>query len=630
MVNRKKKIRHQQALNIALQHHKSGNLRQAEIGYRKILHEDPKNFDANHFLGVLAYQSTQYDMAIELISTAIKLSPKSSEAHYNLAAVFRDTGQNKEAEQCLRRTIQLNPTHTEAHNNLGVVLVRLGIKDDAEDSFRQALVLRPDYAQALNNLGSLYHESNRLTESVKCYRTAIKCQPKYTDALYNLGVALTDTGELNDAEVSFQHVLSQQPIHAKATHNLLLLQHYSSNYTNLERFENAREYDRRISAKAVARRNYANPPEPERQLKIGLISGDFRQHSVSCFLESLFSTIDQRNLELVAYANQSIEDETTKRLQSHVTLWRNIENVSDPQLATNIAADAIDILIDLSGHTAHNRLSVFTWKPAPIQVTWLGYSATTGLESMDYILADRWVIPAEDEDQYTETPWRMPDCYLCFTPPDLDIKPAPMPALTNGYITFGSFNNLTKMTDEVVACWSEILDAVPGSKLFLRAKQLGDAGVLEATQSRFANHHIPIERLILKGPSRGRDEVFSDYNKVDIALDPFPYAGTTTSVESLWMGVPVLSKQGDRFVSRVGESILHNLNMTNWIAVNEEDYRNKAIKFSADLHALSLLRSELSDRIQSSPLCNAKKFTKNLEDALRSMWQRWCAKQTGD
>jgi protein O-GlcNAc transferase len=287
----------------------------------------------------------------------------------------------------------------------------------------------------------------------------------------------------------------------------------------------------------------------------------------------------------------------------------------------------VHILFDLSGHTEHNRLPVFAWKPAPVQVTWLGLPATTGVAEMDYVLGDPHAIPAEYENHFSETVWRMPESCLCLTVPTSAVNVAPLPALAAGHVTFGSFNNLTKMNDTVVTVWARILKTVPNSRLLLKTKQLSDPAVCEMTRQRFAACGIAPERLLLGGTVAAAGEHLAAYNKVDIALDTFPYPGVTTSVEALWMGVPVLSMRGDRFLSRTARSIAHNAGLPDWIAADADDYVNKAVASASDLDRLSALRSGLRQQVLASPLFDVSRFARNFEEALWVMWQRHQSQQ---
>jgi predicted O-linked N-acetylglucosamine transferase (SPINDLY family) len=362
-------------------------------------------------------------------------------------------------------------------------------------------------------------------------------------------------------------------------------------------------------------------------LRVGLVSGDLGDHPVGYFLESVLTALSSQTpgrLDLFAYANRAGDDMTSQRLRTCCEGWRSAVGLSDEALAQCVREDGIDILIDLSGHTARNRLPVFAWKPAPVQLTWLGYLATTGLTAIDYVLADVWTLPKEEEAYFTEKIWRLLDSYICFTPPVHGALPGPLPAVDNGYVTFGSCNNLTKMNDDVVALWSRILQAVPNSRLLLKSTQLHEDVVREEVIGRFGAHGIEAQRLILKTPVP-RGEHLTTYQEMDIALDPFPYPGITTSVEALWMGVPVLTLAGEHFLSRQGVGLLMNAGLPEWVAADPQDYVARAVAHANDLQALAALRSDLRRRVLASPIFDAPRFAEHFEAALRGMWHVWCA-----
>jgi protein O-GlcNAc transferase len=363
---------------------------------------------------------------------------------------------------------------------------------------------------------------------------------------------------------------------------------------------------------------------PERLL-VGLVSGDFRMHSVGHFLEGLLSHIDPANIELIAYPTNLKEDELTARIRPFFSAWKPLVGKSDEDAALLIHADGVHILIDISGHTAHNRLPVFAWKPAPVQVTWLGLPNTTGVSEMDYVLGDRQAIPPEHESHFSETMWRLPDSYLCFSAPRYPVNVAPLPALSTGYVTFGSFNNLTKMNDAVVELWARILLSVPDSHLYLKTSQLKDANIREQTRRRFAVWGIAPERLLLGGTLGSIADHLSEYNKIDVALDTFPYPGVTTSVEAIWMGVPVVTLHGDRFLSLTAKSIAHHVGLPDWVAVDKDNYVTKAVAFTSNLERLAALRSGLRQQVMASPLFDARRFARNFEAALWGMWQSYQA-----
>jgi predicted O-linked N-acetylglucosamine transferase (SPINDLY family) len=344
-------------------------------------------------------------------------------------------------------------------------------------------------------------------------------------------------------------------------------------------------------------------------------------------MADLLASLEDTGLELYAYANQWIHDDLTDRLKPLFAAWCACNVLSDDAMAAQIRANGIDVLVDLSGHTAGGRPQVFARKPAPVQVTYLGYPDTTGLSAIDYILGDPRMFPPGEETLYTEKPWLLPDTSLCFTPPDLPVEVGPLPASQNGFVTFGCLNKAEKANnDSVIEVWAKVLHAVPGSRLLLQNKSYGDEGIAADMRNRYAAHGIGTERLDLIGKMTWREHM-ETYNRVDIALDPFPYNGTTTTIEGLWMGVPLLGLKGDRLVAHMGESILHTLRMPEWIATDLEDYVAKAAVLAGDLTCLSDVRANLRNRLLASPISDAPRFARNLEAAFRGMWRKWCEQQ---
>ena len=372
---------------------------------------------------------------------------------------------------------------------------------------------------------------------------------------------------------------------------------------------------------------FSNNPVPNRKLNIAYVSADFRNHPVGYFIERVLSSHDKDRVEINCYTNSVMTDDTTRRLIESVTYWRNIYGLSDDDAAKLIRNDGIDILIDLSGHTANNRLTLFAKRPAPVQISWLGYFGTTGLNTMDYILADRFVVPDQEEQFYTEEVRRLPDSYLCFEPPDYSLDVNETPVRETGVITFGCFNNRCKLNTEVIELWANIMNTVPGSRLLLKHRQYDDANVqqLQFMHNSFASHNIDQSRIIMECGS-ARDELLASYHRVDIALDPFPCGGGTTTAECLWMGVPVITMKGDRWVGRVSQSILNTVGLPEFVADDVDAYQSLAIDLSNNIASLEKLRSTLRNKMESSPLCNGKRFANNLEDEYRHMWQAWCLK----
>jgi len=360
-----------------------------------------------------------------------------------------------------------------------------------------------------------------------------------------------------------------------------------------------------------------------KRLRVGMVSGDIRTHVVGRFLESFLGHIDRSRVELAAYSTSATEDERTARLKPRFALWHKVVGYDDGRLAGLIHDDAVDILIDLAGHSGGNRLPMFSYKPAPVQATWLGLFATTGVPGMDYIIADPYLAPGDEAQYFTEEVWPLAESWFCLNPPDVATEPGPLPALANGTVTFGCFNNLTKMTDVVVAVWARVLLTVPGSRLFLKARQLRDDLARQNTLDRFAVQGIGPERLVLEGSSPLAD-YFAAYKRVDVALDPFPFHGATTSLDGLWMGVPILTRRGERVGAHLGESIAQAAGLGDWIADDDEGYVAMAVAMTSDLHRLAELRAGLRERILASSLFDGARFARHFEEALRGMWQRAC------
>lgn len=625
----------------------------------------PSDAEAHCNLGNALRDAKQLDDALASCHRAIEIKPDFAMAHNNLGNVLQELGRLNDAVSSYRRAVKIKPDFAEAHSNLGDAMRHLGQFENAVASCHRALAIKPDFAMAHGNMGNVLRDLGKLDDAVACYRRALEIEPAFAEAHYRLGNALRDLGQLDNALASYRkaleikpdfavaHInlgniladlgqlddainayrrsLEIKPDFAVALNNLLLAHCYRSDQSAAISLAEARYFGDLVEKQARPYKSWRNAPDPARCLRVGLVSGDLRQHPVGDFIKGvlaeLFAQATDR-LEVHAYYNHSFADAVTGQIRDCCHGWHSVVGLSDEALAQRIHDDNIDILLDLSGHTANNRLPMFAWKPAPVQCTWLGYLATTGVSAIDYLIADLFTLPETEEKHFTEKIWRLPETYLCFTPPDTDMPVAPLPALANGYITFGCFNNLTKLSNEAVALWAKILQKTPGSRLILKARQLREVSVQQGIMDRFAAHGIGFERIVLKG-SVPQAEYLAPYQQVDIALDPFPYPGITTSIESLWMGVPVLTLAGDSFLSRQGVGILTNIGMHEWIATNADDYVARAISHARDLQRLADMRNGLRQRVLASPIIDAPRFARNFETALRGMWTQWCNRQQG-
>ena len=621
-------------------HHKLGlalqgqdKLAQAVQSYQRAITIQPALFMAHYNMGVVLHELGRFEQAAQSYRRALAIKPDFAEAHYELGVTLSGQGWAEDAVQCYRRALALKPDHAEAHLNLSIALRE---PDQVEESLAccdRALALRPDFVEVYVQKAFKLCKLQQFDESLACCDRALALRPDFDRAFMQRAGTLLDMGHQAEALDTYRQGLALKPDELFESFDIygafLFALNYQIGSTPETMLAEACAFGERVERKAAPFLRSDHSPDPDRRLRIGLVSGDLGQHSVGFFLQNVVESLDPDKLEVFAYATAGRKDALNERLRRSIPHWRDVhvKKLSDEALANTIRADGIDILIDLAGHTGNNRLTAFAWKPAPVQVSWLGYLGTTGLSAMDYILADAWALPVGEEAHFTETPWRLPETYICFSPPDLAVEVEPLPALDKGYITFGCFNNLNKINDQVVACWARALQAVPDARLYLKTKNLGAPDVREKLVARFVRFGIAPERLILEDQFASHEEHFRAYRQVDIALDPFPYPGITTSVEALWMGVPVLSMKGQRFISHQGETILNNLGLPEWVAADEDDYVAKAAAFAGDIQALAALRAGLRERLLTSPLCDAPRFSRNLEAAFRGMWRKWCAQQ---
>ncbi|MGO9109004.1 MAG: tetratricopeptide repeat protein [Thermoguttaceae bacterium] len=610
------------ALAFAIQHHQAGRLHAAERIYRQVLEAEPNHAEAIHLLGVIAYQVGNPDEALARYRRALELMPDLAGAHINLGNALRDQGNLDEALDCYRQALELEPDFVGAHYNLGIALKEQGKLNEAVTCDRRALELEPGFAEAHNNLGNALRDQGKLDEAVACYHRALELKPNFTAAYSNLGVACKEQGNLDEALACYRQALELKPDFAEVHSNLLFTLQYCAGVTLATLAEAHAEYDRRYAAPLRgAIPQHENVHDNHRRLRLGFVSPDLGRHPVGYFLIRVLENLNQEQHETICYSDRIINDDLTYRLRAAATQWHDVAGMSDQQLAEQIRADRIDILFDLAGHTAHNRLLVFARKPAPIQITWIGYEGTTGLTAMDYLLADRHVVPEGSQRYYREHVLRMPDGYLCYDSQAAAPPVGPLPVLEKGYVTFGSFNNLAKITPDVVAVWAEILRRSPTSRLVLKYLGLGDPTVKRRYLDLFASRDVTPQRLELL-PSSSYAEYLATYHQVDVALDPFPFSGSVTTCEALWMGVPVVTAPFGTFASRHSLSHLSNVGLTETIAHDLDEYVELAVSLAGDLTRLTALRAGLRQRMAASPLCDGKRFATNLASMLHEVWKQ--------
>lgn len=499
-----------------------------------------------------------------------------------------------EAIAALQRLVELQPTSAKAHRDLGAAYIRGDRIDDAITSLQRALELRPRFADAFASLGDAYHLQGRVEDAINCYRQTLSLRPSAASAHSNLLLNLNYQRK-NDAQTLFAEHLKWARVHAAPLEREIL--------------------------------PHDNDPAPDRQIRVGYVSGDFRRHAVGSFIEPVLAHREPESFHVICYSDVLRPDETTERISSLCDGWRDIRGLSDVEVAEMVRHDQIDILVDLAGHTGSNRLQLFARKPAPVQVTYLGYPNTTGLSTMDYRITDAWADPLGQAEQFhTEQLYRLPRGFLCYQGPAQSPAPTPPPVAKNGYVTFGCFNILAKLTPETLGLWAKIMTVLPNSRIVLKDRlgTFSNPARRRYVQDIFAYHRIAADRLELLGKEPDRTKHLESYGRVDVMLDPFPYNGTTTTCEALWMGVPVITLAGTRHAGRVGVSILKSAGLPEFVATNIEGYARSAVLLARDVNRLTLLRRTLRQKLSASALCDAPKFSKILGMAYREMWIYWC------
>ena len=601
-----------------------GRLEEALAPMQKAAALSPGDVEAHNNLGTILLGLGRHSAAEASYRQALKIKPGYADAHSNLGIVLRNLGQLASAAASCRRALEINPDYAEAHNNLGNALRDLGQFDDAAASYRRALQIKPDFAEAHNSLGAVLRDLGQLDGAAASYRRALELKPDYVEAHSNLGSLLQDRGHFDAAAASYRRAIEIKPDFAEAHSNLLFCLGHNEEIDSEALFAEHCRFGEQFEAPLrAAWPQHGNPHDPQRRLQIGFVSGDLCNHAVANYIEPLLPHLaGYANLTLHAYANHAAEDSMSRRLQAYFTHWYPIVGLSDAALAEKIRADGIDILIDLSGHSTRHRLLTFARKPAPLQATWIGYPGTTGLSAMDYYVTDRYFLPHGKFDaQFTEKIARLPAGALF-----LPFKAAPpvrlLPALGNGYVTFGSFNNPGKLSPAVIALWARLLRALPDSRMLLGA--MPQDGQHDVLIDLFTREGIARDRLSFH-PRCGMDVYLELHNQVDICLDTFPYNGGTTTLHAISMGVPTLSLIGRPLPGRSSSAILGHAGLDAFLACEAADFVQKGVSWAADLSSLASLRAGLRARFAQSAMNQSAMVAAGLERALRFMWQRWCA-----
>jgi predicted O-linked N-acetylglucosamine transferase (SPINDLY family) len=583
--------------------------------------------DAQFIAARKEWRSGRLPEAEHLCRAALRADPAHAETLNLLGRIMHALGRPGIGAAFIQKALAHQPDNAAFHRSLGATLLARHRPEEARASFQRALDLVPDCPKAHALLGGALLDLDRFEEAEAALRRAVLLGPERATSHNSLGVALLTQADVEAAIGAFDQARALAPDSPHHHSGLLFASHYVPERTREELFvEAARWGERHARPLEAGIEAHANTPDPDRRLRIGYVSADFHRHPVGYFLETVLLNHDKSQVEVFCYSNSTRIDEMTSRLQARADHWRTLVGTTDAEAAELVRSDGIDLLVDLSGHTGGNRLLLAARKPAPVQAMWLGYFDTTGIRAIDYVIADERVCPPDADRWYVESIARLPRCYLCYTPPEGAPEVAPLPADASGQITFGCFNNLPKVSAEVVALWSRILRAVPGSRMVLKSSPLAASRVRERYTRWFAEGGITADRLTFLGKSP-HVEYLAAYGGVDIALDPFPYTGGTTTVDGLWMGVPAITLEGDRFVSRMGVSHLTAVGLTDFIVPTREAYFDKAVALAGDLPRLRELRATLREQVAQSPLCDGAGFTGELEAAFRMMWRTWCWSQ---
>jgi predicted O-linked N-acetylglucosamine transferase (SPINDLY family) len=600
----------------------NGEFVAAEDCYRIVTEESPENAPGWNNLGILQIDMRRHEEACVSLRRAIALDPHFAEAHNNLGNALRELGQHDESLLSFERALLIRPHFAQALNNLGVALSERARFVDAAQYFRRAVEADPEFVEALLNLGACLRNCEELTEAIDCFDKALQLEPDGKKGYNYRGLTLLEVGRVDEGLASLQKALELDPLYTRARSNYLFGLNYRTGISGTEMLAEHRVFGEPFrSASAPA---FPNPREPERRLRIGYVSPDFKRHSCAFFIEPLLAAHDPRAVEVFCYSDVQLPDAVTERIRHCVPQWRDTSKMYDPEFAKAVLDDRIDILVELTGHTGNNRLSALANRLAPVQMSWLGYPCTTGLEAIGYRITEAVADPVGAADpHYTEALVRLPHSFLCYRPPEAPAV-GPLPSLAGSAFTFGSFNNLPKVNAEVVDTWAEILRRVPGSRLLLKSRALACREPTDRIRQEFVDCGVAGDRIELVGWRRDPAEHLLLYGQIDVALDPFPYNGTTTTCEAMWMGVPALTLAGNRHAARVGASLLTQVGLETFVAGTREDYVAKAVALAAARDDLAKVRETLRERMAASPLCDAAGFARDMEAAYRAVWRDWC------
>ena len=617
-----------QALDLALQHHTAGDLATAENIYRQILAVEPNHIDAWNNLGVAMQQARRWREAEVAFRRALQLNPNFANALGNLGESLRVQRRLGEAVDVLHRAVQIDPNSPDLLYNLGTALDDAKRHDEAIAALQKSIAIRPTYPLAFVNLAAALMARDRYSEGIAALHKAIELDPKNPMSANNLAHAYLKTGQIDQAIETFYRAADLDGRRDTSyLSNALLASHYRAELDPQALFKAHVEFGQLVAKNLPP---IARPPEdknPDRRLRVAYVSADFCRHSVAFFIEPILRNHDKNAFEIFCYNDTVAHDNVTQHLRTQASQWFDTATLNDDEMVQRVMFDRIDIFVDLVGHTARNRMPVFARKPAPVQVSYLGYPNTTGLTTIDYRITDATADPPVQTDAlHTEKLFRLSRPAWCYQPAPESPAVVPLPAAQAGHFTFGCLNALMKMNEPVMRQWSQILHGVRGSRLIVKTGALRDENARRRLHEQLISLGIEPQRFELLPPIENYADHLAVYSRIDVALDTYPYNGTTTTCDALWMGVPVLTHAGQTHVSRVGASLLCAMGMNDWITDSPDAYVARAIAAASDLEKLAELRSRLRETMRTSPIMDGPGLARELEGAYRTMWRTYCGR----
>jgi predicted O-linked N-acetylglucosamine transferase (SPINDLY family) len=633
----------------------------AVAAYRKVSSLFPGVWEVHNNLASLLLDLRRPGEALQSAQAALALRPDDPLVNANVARAWLQLDKPEEAIPFLRRALQGNPATHHLREMLACALLDTGRPDEGAAVFREAEArfaddfqlfemmakfyqrarmvmdaersllrmrqMNPRHMLTYGELAALYMDCAQFSKANAVARDGLRMDPDSVVFWNALANSQASVGQVDEALKSYRKVLELSPGFAPAHSNMLLSMHWVSSISPEEIFAEHQNFGRMYAPPSIANHSFANTPDPGRRIRIGYLSPDIRKHSVAFFLEPLLDFRDRERFEVYGYGAVKTPDEVTRRLRAKFDRYRSVDDMPVPQLAALIQGDELDILIDLAGHAGNLQIAVMGFKPAPVQVTYLGYPDTTGIAAVDYRITDWISDPPGAEARHAEQLVRLPNGFHSFRPPDDPPGIGEPPCLARGYVTFGSFNREFKVSPTIMDLWCRILLAVPGSRILMKSIAGADPATREFQLGEFERRGVSRDRVQLVGFISSQAEHLAMYRDVDIALDTFPYHGTTTTLDSLLMGVPVITLEGRIHAGRVGASLLTQVGLTENIARTEDEYVSKAVELAADPQRIASLHGSLRQRLLTSPLCDGQGFSRNYEYALRGMWLNWCRAQ---